>query len=80
LVLQTLIDAEAAQQIGAQPYERTDTRTAYQNLWPAFSFDSYWTVAMPGIVTCRRGSGTSEAMMLAHTGALTAKLTANRSN
>jgi putative transposase len=31
LVLQALIDAEAAQHIGAQPYERTDTRTAYRN-------------------------------------------------
>jgi putative transposase len=31
LVLQALIDVEAAQHIGAQPYERTDTRTAYRN-------------------------------------------------
>ena len=31
LVLQALIDAEVAQHIGAQPYERTDTRTAYRN-------------------------------------------------
>jgi putative transposase len=31
LVLQALIDAEATQHIGAQPYERTDTRTAYRN-------------------------------------------------
>jgi putative transposase len=31
LVLQALIDAEAAQHIGAQPYERADTRTAYRN-------------------------------------------------
>jgi putative transposase len=31
LVLQALIDAEAAQQIGARPYERTEQRTAHRN-------------------------------------------------
>ena len=31
LVLQALIDTEATQHIGAQPYERTDIRTAYRN-------------------------------------------------
>jgi putative transposase len=31
LVLQALIDAEATQQIGARPYERTDTRVAHRN-------------------------------------------------
>jgi putative transposase len=31
LVLQALINAEAAQHIGAQPYECTDTRTAHRN-------------------------------------------------
>jgi transposase-like protein len=31
LVLQALIDAEAAQHIGARPYERTDTRTTHRN-------------------------------------------------
>jgi putative transposase len=31
LVLQALIEAEAAQQIGADRYERTDTRTAHRN-------------------------------------------------
>src|SRR5829696_3696241 len=31
LVLQALIEAEAAQQIGAGRYERTDTRTAHRN-------------------------------------------------
>ena len=31
LVLQALIEAEAAQHIGAQPYERTETRTTHRN-------------------------------------------------
>jgi putative transposase len=31
LVLQALIDAEAAQHIGARPYERTEQRTAHRN-------------------------------------------------
>ena len=31
LVLQALIEAEAAQQIGASRYERTDTRTTHRN-------------------------------------------------
>jgi putative transposase len=31
LVLQALIEAEAAQQIGAARYERTETRTAHRN-------------------------------------------------
>jgi putative transposase len=31
LVLQALIDAEATQHIGAQPYERTEQRTAHPN-------------------------------------------------
>jgi transposase-like protein len=31
LVLQALIDAEAAQQIGASRYERTETRTTHRN-------------------------------------------------
>jgi putative transposase len=31
LGLQALIEAEAAQHIGAQPYERTETRTTHRN-------------------------------------------------
>ena len=31
VVLQALIDAEAAQHIGAQPYERTASRTTHRN-------------------------------------------------
>jgi putative transposase len=30
-ILQALIDAEAAEHIGADPHERTDTRTTYRN-------------------------------------------------
>jgi hypothetical protein len=30
---------------------------AVQNLWLAFSLDSYWTLAIPGIGICRARSG-----------------------
>jgi hypothetical protein len=44
------------------------TRQPVQNLRPAFSLDSYCTVAMPGIVACQRGSGTGDPIFRAHLG------------